>query len=51
MTDMMSAGPFVTGLKFSGNVLWGFSSFAWQRGTLQLISINLITLHNILEYM
>ena len=30
---------------------WGFSSFAWQRGTLQLIAIHLITLHNILEYM
>ena len=29
----------------------GFSSFAWQRGTLQLIAINPITLHNILEYM
>ena len=29
----------------------GFSSFAWQRGTLQLIEIHLITLHNILEYM
>ena len=28
-----------------------FSSFAWQRGTLQLIAINLFTLHNILEYM
>ena len=29
----------------------GFSAFAWQRGTLQLIGIHLITLHNILEYM
>jgi hypothetical protein len=29
----------------------GFSSFAWQIGTLQLIAIHLITLHNILEYM
>jgi hypothetical protein len=29
----------------------GFSSFAWQKGTLQLIAIHLITLHNILEYM
>ena len=28
-----------------------FSSFAWQRGTLQLIAIHLITLPNILEYM
>jgi hypothetical protein len=28
----------------------GFGSFAWQRGTLQLIAIQLITLHNILEY-
>jgi hypothetical protein len=31
--------------------LGGFSSFAWQRGTLQLIAVHLITLHNILEYM
>ncbi|XP_070304685.1 BLOC-3 complex member HPS1 isoform X3 [Salvelinus sp. IW2-2015] len=52
ITYMMSAGPFVAGLKCSGNVFWGFSSFAWQRGTLQLIAIiHLITLHNILEYM
>ena len=28
-----------------------FSSFAWQRGTLQLIAIHLITHHNILEYL
>jgi hypothetical protein len=47
----MSAGPFVAWLKCSGNVFWGFSSFAWQRGTLQLIAIYLVTLHNILEYM
>jgi hypothetical protein len=47
----MSAGPFVAGLKCSGNVFGGFSSYAWQRGTLQLIAIHLITLHNILEYM
>ena len=47
----MSAGPFVAGLKCSGNVFGGFSSFALQRGTLQLIAIHLITLHNILEYM
>ena len=46
----MSAGPFVAGLKCSGNGFWGFSSFAWQRGTLQLIAIQLI-IHNILEYM
>ena len=49
ITDMMSAGPFVAGLKCSGNVFWGF--FAWQRGTLQLIAIHLIILHNFLEYM
>uniref|UniRef100_A0A674ENA1 Aryl-hydrocarbon receptor nuclear translocator 2 n=1 Tax=Salmo trutta TaxID=8032 RepID=A0A674ENA1_SALTR len=36
-------------LKCSGNVFGRFSSFAWQRGTLQLIEIHLITLHNILE--
>ena len=36
ITDIMSAGPFVAGLKCSGNVFWGFSSFSWQRGT-QLI--------------
>ena len=35
---------FVAGLKYSGNVFGGFSSFAWQRGTLQLIAINLIAL-------
>jgi hypothetical protein len=29
----------------------GFSLFARQRGTLQLIAIHVITLHNILEYM
>ena len=46
---MMSAGPFVAGLKCSENVFWGFSSFAWQRG--QLIAIHLITFHNILEDM
>ena len=51
ITDMMSAGPFVAVLKCSGSVFWGFSSFAWQRGTLQLIAIHLITLQNILEYM
>ena len=33
------------------NVFWGFSSFAWQRGTLQIIAIHLITLYNFLEYM
>ena len=48
---MMSAGPFVAGLKCSGNVFLRFSSFAWQRGTLQLIAIHLNTLYNILEYM
>jgi hypothetical protein len=47
---MMSAGPFVAGLKCSGKVFWGFSSFARQKGTLQLIAIHLITVHNILEY-
>ena len=46
---MMSAGPFVAGLKCSGNVFLRFSPFAWQRGTLQLVTIHLITLHNILE--
>ena len=48
---MMSAGPLMAWLKYSGNVYLGFSSFAWQRGNLQLIAIHLITLHNILEYM
>jgi hypothetical protein len=48
---MMSVGTCVAGLKCSGHVLGGFSSFAWQSGTLQLIAIHLITLHNILEYM
>ena len=48
---MMFAGPFVAGLKCSGNVFWGFNSFAWQIGTLQLIAIHLISLHNILESM
>jgi hypothetical protein len=47
----MTAGPIVAGLKCSGNVFGGFSSFAWQRVTLQLIAVHLITLHNILEYM
>ena len=49
ITDM-SAGPFVAGLKCSGNVFLGISS-PWQRVTLQLIAIHLITIHNILEYM
>ena len=48
---MMSAGPFVAGLKCSGHVFGGFSSLAWQIGTLQLIAIHRITLHYILEYM
>jgi hypothetical protein len=47
----MSTGPFVAGLKCGGNAFGGFSSFACQRGTLQLIAIHLITLHNILEHM
>jgi N-acyl-L-homoserine lactone synthetase len=47
----MSTGPVVAGLKCSGHFFWGISSFAWQRGTLQLIAIHLMTLHNILEYM
>ena len=51
ITDMMSAGPFVAGLKCSGHVFGGFSSFELQRGTLQLLAIHLITPHNILEYM
>ena len=38
ITDMMSAGPFVAGLKCSGNI-FGDSG------------LHLITLHNILEYM
>ena len=45
----MSPGPFVAGLNCSGNVFGGFSSFARQIGTLNLIAIHLITLHNILE--
>ena len=44
-TDMLSAGPFVAGLKCNGIFLGGF------RVILQLIAIHLITLHNILEYM
>ena len=47
----MSAGPFVAGLKVLWKCFLRFSSFAWQIGTLQLIAIHLITLHNILEYM
>ena len=34
ITEMISAGPFVAGLKYNGNVYWGFSAFAWQRVTL-----------------
>jgi hypothetical protein len=49
ITDMMSAGPFVAGLKCSVTFWGGFSSSAWKRGTFQLIAIHLITLHNILE--
>jgi hypothetical protein len=45
----MSAGPFVAGLKCSGNVFGGFSSLSWQRDF--AIAINLLALHNILEYM
>ena len=48
---MMAAGRVVAGLKCSGNVFGGFNSFAWQRGTLRLIAIPLITRHKILEYM
>jgi hypothetical protein len=45
---IMVSWSFVAGLKCSGIFWGGFSSFAWQRKTLQLITI---TLHNILEYM
>ena len=47
ITDMMSAGPFVEGLKCSGSVFWRFSSFAWQRGTLQFIWSLFITFWSI----
>lgn len=43
---MISAGPFVPGLKCSGNVFGMGFLFSWQRGTLQLIVIHLITIHN-----
>ena len=52
ITDMMSAGPFVASAEMQWKCFfWWFSSFAWQRGTLQLIAIHLITLHGILENM
>jgi ribosomal protein L35AE/L33A len=51
ITDMMLAGPFVAGLKCSGNVFWGDSvHLHGKEGLLQLIVIHMITLHNILEY-
>jgi hypothetical protein len=34
---------------FLCKAMMGFHSFVWHRGTLQLIAIHLITLHNILE--
>ena len=51
ITVVMSAGPFVAGLKCSGNVFFPLYHLHGKRGTLQLIAIHLITLHNILEYM
>ena len=49
ITDMMSSGPFVAGLKCSGNVSFGDS--VHLHGKEGLIAIHLITLHNMLEYM
>jgi hypothetical protein len=47
----MSTGPFVAGLKCSGNVFGDPVHFHGKEGTLQLIAIHLITLHYILDYM
>ena len=47
----MSAGPFVAGLKCSGNVLGGIQFICMAEGLCNLIKIHLITHHNILEYM
>ena len=46
--DMMSAGPFVAGLKCSGNVFGGIQFICMAKRD---FAIHLITLHNILEYM
>ena len=48
ITDMMTAGPFVAGLKCSGNVFWEIQFICIAKRD---IAIHLITLHNILEYM
>ena len=45
---MMSAGPFVAGLKCSGNVFWGIQFICMEKRD---FAIHLITLHNILDYM
>jgi hypothetical protein len=45
---MMSAGPFVAGLKCSGNVFWGIQLICMAKSD---FAIHLITLHNILAYM
>lgn len=47
---MLPAGPFEAELKCCGHVFWkegGLSSFS---GPLQLITVHLITLYNILKY-
>ena len=44
---MRSAGPFVEGLKCSGNVFWGIHFVCMANRD---FAIHLITLHNILEY-
>ena len=44
---MMSAGPFVAGLKCSGTFLGGIQLICMAK----LICMAWITLHNILEYM
>ena len=48
ITDVMSAGPFVAGLKYSGNVFLGIQFICIAKTD---FAIHLITLHNILEYM
>ena len=47
ITDM-SAGPFVAGLKCSGNILGGIQFICMAKRD---FAIHLITLHDILEYL
>ena len=47
----MSAGPFVAGLKCSGNGFFGIKFIFIAKRDFAITEIHLITLHNILDFM